>query len=64
MTIFFYNADEPYGALSNFSRYGFMLDGLDWPTSEHYYQAQIPLASMLLVSLALSLVLALIRRLH
>ncbi len=40
MTIFFYNADEPYGALSNFSRYGFMLDGLDWPTSEHYYQAQ------------------------
>lgn len=38
MTIYFYNADEPFGALSNFSRSGFRLDGLDWPTVEHYYQ--------------------------
>ena len=40
MTIHFYNAGEPYGALSNFSRYGFALDGYEWPTVEHYYQAQ------------------------
>lgn len=29
-----------YGPLSNFARFGFVLDGKQWPTSEHYYQAQ------------------------
>jgi N-glycosidase YbiA len=40
MTIYFYNTREkPYGCFSNFSRHGFDLDGLWWPTSEHYFQA-------------------------
>ncbi|MFE2533116.1 NADAR family protein [Streptomyces sp. NPDC059371] len=41
MTIYFYGADEvPYGRFSNFSDHGFDLDGVWWPTSEHYFQAQ------------------------
>lgn len=41
MTIYFYsNREEPYGGFSNFSAHGFELDGLWWPTSEHYFQAQ------------------------
>ncbi|HBE16474.1 MAG TPA: Swarming motility protein ybiA [Cyanobacteria bacterium UBA11149] len=41
MTIYFFTADEkPYGCFCNFSLHGFELDGLWWPTSEHYYQAQ------------------------
>ncbi|KJS62134.1 NADAR family protein [Streptomyces rubellomurinus] len=41
MTIYFYGADEvPYGCFSNFSAHEVELDGLLWPTSEHYYQAQ------------------------
>jgi ribA/ribD-fused uncharacterized protein len=41
MTIYFYSTHEkPYGCFSNFSRHGFDLDGLWWPTSEHYFQAQ------------------------
>ncbi|GAA0701618.1 N-glycosidase YbiA [Kitasatospora atroaurantiaca] len=41
MTIYFYGADEvPYGCFSNFSPHGFSADGLWWPTSEHYFQAQ------------------------
>ena len=39
MTIYFYRTNESYGELSNFSRHGFDLDGLYWPTVEHYYQA-------------------------
>src|SRR5689334_2041789 len=40
-TIYFYSAREkPYGCFSNFAGYGFELDGLWWPTSEHYFQAQ------------------------
>jgi len=39
--IYFYSTrEEPYGCFSNFSRHGFELDGLYWPTSEHYFQAQ------------------------
>jgi len=39
--IYFYSALEtPYGCFSNFSPHGFELDGLWWPTSEHYFQAQ------------------------
>lgn len=41
MAIHFYsNREEPYGCFSNFSKHGFELDGLWWPTSEHYFQAQ------------------------
>jgi ribA/ribD-fused uncharacterized protein len=39
--IYFYSAlEEPYGCFSNFSSHGFALDGVWWPTSEHYFQAQ------------------------
>ena len=41
MPVYFYSArDEPFGCFSNFSAHGFMLDGVYWPTSEHYFQAQ------------------------
>ncbi|MCT7950644.1 NADAR family protein [Ancylothrix sp. C2] len=40
MTIYFYKVSDPYGYLSNFSPHGIHLGGLDWPTVEHYYQAQ------------------------
>ena len=32
--------DPETGYLSNFHRAGFTLDGADWPTVEHYFQAQ------------------------
>lgn len=32
--------DPETGYLSNFHRAGFTLDGAEWPTVEHYYQAQ------------------------
>lgn len=38
--ILFYATDKPYGEFSNFSRHSIKLDGLLWPTSEHYFQAQ------------------------
>src|SRR3954453_12385352 len=38
MPLRFYGiADGPF---SNFSAHAFILDGLEWPTSEHYFQAQ------------------------
>lgn len=40
MTIYFYSTRDEYGCFSNFSPHGFMLDGVYWPTSEHYFQAQ------------------------
>lgn len=41
MTIYFYGArHKPYGCFSNFSPHGFERDGVWWPTSEHYFQAQ------------------------
>lgn len=40
MSITFYTIHEPYGFFSNFSPHGFVLDGVWWPTSEHYFQAQ------------------------
>ena len=37
----FYKVKEPYGEFSNFSDFGFLdEDGVYWPTSEHYFQAQ------------------------
>lgn len=38
--ILFYRVDRPYGFLSNFARYPIQLDGQEWPTSEHYFQAK------------------------
>jgi len=40
MTIYFYKVYEPYGCFSNFSPHGIHLAGINWPTVEHYYQAQ------------------------
>jgi ribA/ribD-fused uncharacterized protein len=41
VAIYFYSTrEQPYGCFSNFSAHGFDLDGLYWPTSEHYFQAQ------------------------
>ncbi len=41
MPIYFYRAKEqPYGCFSNMAPYSFELDGVEWPTSEHYFQAQ------------------------
>jgi ribA/ribD-fused uncharacterized protein len=36
----FYRVDDPYGCFSNFSPHPITLDGREWPTSEHYFQAQ------------------------
>ena len=40
MAIRFYRSRDPYGEFSNFSRHGFELDGAEWPSVEHYFQAQ------------------------
>lgn len=40
MTLYFYSTRSEYGCFSNFSHHGFELDGVWWPTSEHYFQAQ------------------------
>jgi ribA/ribD-fused uncharacterized protein len=40
MPVFFYRVNEPYGAFSNFAKYGFEVNGKFWQTSEHYFQAQ------------------------
>ena len=36
----FYSTRGAYGAFSNFSRHAVDLDGVIWPTTEHYFQAQ------------------------
>lgn len=36
----FYEKEDKYGEFSNFSEHPFLLDGFEWKTSEHYYQAQ------------------------
>ena len=38
--ISFYRVGELYGEFSNFSPHPFHLGGKEWPTSEHYFQAQ------------------------
>ena len=38
--ILFYRITEPHGGFSNFSPHPFELNGRQWPTSEHYFQAQ------------------------
>ena len=38
--IFFYNRDEEYYEFTNFALYHVTIDYKDWPTTEHYFQAQ------------------------
>ncbi|MFC7440673.1 NADAR family protein [Laceyella putida] len=40
MAITFYRVKEAYGCFSNFSAHPIQLDGKEWPTTEHYFQAQ------------------------
>ncbi|MFT3995769.1 MAG: NADAR family protein [Asticcacaulis sp.] len=40
MTIWFYAQTEAYAEFSNFSPHGIEMDGVWWPTVEHYFQAQ------------------------
>lgn len=40
MIINFYHQNNEYGCFSNFSDHLVYLKGSDWPTSEHYFQAQ------------------------
>ena len=39
MPIKFYSKTQAYPSLSNFSSHGFTLEGVYWPTVEHYFQA-------------------------
>jgi N-glycosidase YbiA len=39
-TINFYSVGDAFGEFSNFALYPIVLDGKQWPTSEHYFQAQ------------------------
>jgi ribA/ribD-fused uncharacterized protein len=38
--ISFYRVSDPYGEFSNFSPHSIALNGKQWPTAEHYFQAQ------------------------
>ena len=38
--IHFYDKSDPYYEFTNFYRRPVHIDGKDWPTTEHYYQAQ------------------------
>jgi len=38
--IHFYRVADDYGCFSNFAPYPISIDGREWPTSEHYFQAQ------------------------
>ncbi len=40
MTLYFYHTRSEYGCFSNFSQHGLELEGVWWPTTEHYFQAQ------------------------
>lgn len=40
MAIRFYSLKNAFGEFSNFSPHPFELDGVSWPTSEAYFQAQ------------------------
>ena len=35
----FYHSDQPWGEFSNFSQHSIYIDGINWKTVEHYYQA-------------------------
>ncbi|SBW22956.1 hypothetical protein FDG2_3358 [Candidatus Protofrankia californiensis] len=36
----FHRLTDEYGCFTNFARYPVLLDGLVWPTSEHYFQSR------------------------
>lgn len=36
----FYRTGDPFGDFSNFAAFPIHLKGVDWPTTEHYFQAQ------------------------
>jgi ribA/ribD-fused uncharacterized protein len=36
----FYSVSDEFGEFSNFAHYPIKLKGKEWPTSEHYFQAQ------------------------
>jgi len=38
-TIYFYSSKDPYFELSNFAPSALELEGVSWPTVEHYFQA-------------------------
>ncbi|MFT4533773.1 MAG: ribA/ribD-fused uncharacterized protein [Saprospiraceae bacterium] len=38
-TINFYRTRDDYGCFSNFSSHPITIDGIEWRTSEHYFQA-------------------------
>ncbi len=40
MTVFFYKTGDAYGCFSNFSPHGIEMNGVWWPTTEHYFQGQ------------------------
>jgi ribA/ribD-fused uncharacterized protein len=40
MTIRFYSKSETHREFSNFAPFPVALDGVTWPSTEHYYQAQ------------------------
>ena len=37
--IYFYSSRKPYFEFTNFSRHPITIDGVVWPTTEHYFQA-------------------------
>lgn len=39
-TICFYKTRDPHGYMSNFSRHSFVVNGVTYRTSEHFYQSQ------------------------
>jgi ribA/ribD-fused uncharacterized protein len=36
----FYRTGDPFGEFSNFAAFPVRLKGVEWPTTEHYFQAQ------------------------
>ena len=40
MAIYFYVPADEHGYLSNFSQHGFAVEGVYWPTVEHFFQGQ------------------------
>jgi predicted NAD-dependent protein-ADP-ribosyltransferase YbiA (DUF1768 family) len=51
MTIYFLIARGDYRSLFNFPYHSFELDGENWPTTEHYSQAQKMLIRLILTKL-------------
>lgn len=39
-TIYFYSQNDAYGCFSNFSAHPVVIDGIEYKTTEHYFQAQ------------------------